>query len=78
MVCIEKTAWGCPAKTRKVLQNVGFCPAKKYFMFANMVVATSLSERGISLVIIVCYRWGQWWHICAVRRLGRSLAPRSR
>ena len=23
---------GCPAKTRKVLQNVGFCPAIKKFL----------------------------------------------
>ena len=45
-------------------------------IFAGMG-STSLSERDISLVIMVCYRWGQWRHICAVRRLGRSLAPHS-
>ena len=34
-VCFEKTG-GCPAKTRKILQNVGFCPAKKYYRLASM------------------------------------------
>ena len=33
--CIEKTG-GVLQKTRKVLQNVGFCSAKKYFRLASM------------------------------------------
>ena len=29
MFCKDR---GCPAETRKVLQNMGFCPAKKYYI----------------------------------------------
>ena len=35
-VCFEKTR-GVPAKMGKVLQNVGFCPTKKYFKLASML-----------------------------------------